>query len=263
MMFMSEPQPSDGFEWTQAPWGPVLRCQPLLEVRRHFFTAGSVELRQNDREWDAVAALAGVPATRSCGSCGRFTAALSSSRERARPGDRGTPPQADGVVSDDPSAAFGGAGRGLRADPDRPTGARVRVAAVHAGWRSTMQRIGAEAVAAMAREFGSDPADLVAAIGPCLGPCCGEMGEEVVQAFREAGHDDVTVARWFSREDGRRPHFDLWRANADQLEDAGIPAGSIHVAGLCTRTHPEIFHSYRVRGTEAGRMVGVIRARGR
>src|SRR4029453_4858899 len=102
----------------------------------------------------------------------------------------------------------------------------------------------------------------VAAIGPCLRPCCGEMGEEVVQAFREAGHDDAAVARWFSREDGRRPHFDLWRANVDQLEGAGIPAGSIHVPGLCTRTYPETFHSYRVRGTEAGRMVGVIRAPG-
>jgi copper oxidase (laccase) domain-containing protein len=124
-----------------------------------------------------------------------------------------------------------------------------------------MQRIGAQAVAAMVREFQSDPGDLVAAIGPCLGPCCGEMGEEVVHAFREAGHDEDTIARWFAREDGRRPHFDLWRANVDQLVGAGIPAASIHVAGLCTRTYPETFHSYRVRGTQAGRMVGVIRAK--
>jgi YfiH family protein len=181
------------------------------------------------------------------------------SREGTLPGPW-TPPQADGVVSDDPSAAFGV--RVADCAPilmgDRRTGA---VAAVHAGWRSTMQRIGAEAVAAMARELQSDPADLVAAIGPCLGACCGEMGEEVVHAFREAGHDDVTIDRWFAREAGRRPHFDLWRANVDQLMAAGLPAGSIHVAGLCTRTYPETFHSYRVRGTEAGRMVGVIRAR--
>ena len=61
MMFMSEPQPNDGFVWTQAPWGPVLRCEPLLEIADHFFTDGSVELRQNDSEWDAVAALARVP----------------------------------------------------------------------------------------------------------------------------------------------------------------------------------------------------------
>ena len=164
------------------------------------------------------------------------------------------------MVSDDGAAAFGV--RVADCAPiligDRRTGS---VAAVHAGWRSTMQRIGVEAVAVMQQELGSDPGDLVVAIGPCLGPCCGEMGEEVVQAFRETGHDDLTIARWFSRENGTRPYFDLWRANVDQLVGAGIPARSIHVSGLCTRTYPEVFHSYRVRGTQAGRMVGVIRAK--
>jgi polyphenol oxidase len=257
MMFMSEPQPNHGFVWTQAPWGSILRCEPLLEIADHFFTAGSVELRQNDSEWDAVAALAGVPPRQLRllhQVHGRTIAVL-------REGTTAwTPPQADGVVSDDPSAAL--AVRVADCAPillgDRRTGA---VAAVHAGWRSTMLRIGAAAVAAMARAFQSDPRDLVAAIGPCLGPCCGEMGEEVVHAFREAGHDEGTIARWFSRENGRRPHFDLWQANVDQLTGAGIPAGSIHVAGLCTRTYPETFHSYRMRGTEAGRMAGVIRSR--
>jgi YfiH family protein len=259
MMFMSEPQPNDGFVWTQAPWGPVLRCEPLLEIADHFFTAGSVELRQNDSEWDAVAALAGVPRRQLRLLHQVHGRTIAVSREGTPPGTW-TPPQADGIVSDDPSAAFG-----VRVADCAPIliGARRTgaVAAVHAGWRSTMQRIGAEAVAAMVREFQSDPGDLVAAIGPCLGPCCGEMGEEVVHAFREAGHDEDTIARWFAREDGRRPHFDLWRANVDQLVGAGIPAASIHVAGLCTRTYPETFHSYRVRGTQAGRMVGVIRAK--
>jgi YfiH family protein len=244
--------------WTQAPWGPILRCEPLLEVADHFFTAGSVELRQNDSEWAAVSALAGVPRRqlRLLHQVHGRTIAVS------RSGEAGpwTPPQADGVVSDDPSAAFGV--RVADCAPiliaDRRTGA---VAAVHAGWRSTMQRISAEAVDAMRREVGSDPTDLVAAIGPCLGPCCGEMGEEVVDAFRAAGHDPQAIARWFTRENGKRPHFDLWRANREQLESAGVPAGSIHVSGLCTRSYPKVFHSYRVDGTAAGRMVGVIRAR--
>jgi purine-nucleoside/S-methyl-5'-thioadenosine phosphorylase / adenosine deaminase len=258
MMFMSEPQPNDGFVWTQAPWGPILRCEPLLEVADHFFTAGSVELRQNDSEWAAVAALAGVPRRqlRLLHQVHGRTIAVS------RSGETGpwTPPQADAVVSDDRSAAFGV--RVADCAPiliaDRRTGA---VAAVHAGWRSTMQRISAEAVDAMRRGVGSDPRDLVAAIGPCLGPCCGEMGEEVVEAFRAAGHDPQAIARWFTRENGKRPHFDLWRANREQLESAGVPAGSIHVSGLCTRSYPKVFHSYRVDGTAAGRMVGVIRAR--
>jgi YfiH family protein len=257
MIFMSQPQPSDGFVWTQAPCGPVLQCRPLLDVATHFFTAGSVELRQRDSEWDAVAAFAGVARhqLRLLHQVHGRSIAVS------RPGDPANweRPEADGVVSDDPSAAFGV--RVADCAPvliaDRRTAA---VAAVHAGWRSTLQRICIDAVEKMTDEFGSHPRDLVAAIGPCLGPCCGEMGEEVVQAFRDAGHEEAAIARWFSRADGRRPHFDLWRANVDQLESAGVPAGSIHVSGLCTRTYPEVFHSYRAQGPGAGRMVGVIRS---
>ena len=238
----------------------MLRCTPLLEVADHFFTAGSVRLRDSDAEWEAVAALAGVPRSdlRLLHQVHGRTIAV------ARRGAHGrwVPPQADGVVSDDPIAAFGV--RVADCAPvligDRRTGS---VAAVHAGWRSTMQRICTEAVAGMTRALQSDPRDLVAAIGPCLGPCCGEMGEDVVQAFRDAGHGDEEIGRWFARQDGRRPYFDLWRANVDQLEAAGVPSSSIHVAGLCTRTYPTVFHSYRAEGTGAGRMAGVIRARPR
>ena len=174
--------------------------------------------------------------------------------------DQWVPPTADGVISKDSAAAL--VVRVADCTPillaDRRTGA---VAAIHAGWRSTMQRIAAEGVAALQRELGSNPSDLVAAIGPSLGSCCGEMGEEVVAAFREAGHGDNVIARWFTREPGRRPHFDLWKANSDQLQDAGVAAESIHVSGLCTRTHPDVFHSYRAAGDRAGRMAAVIRAR--
>jgi polyphenol oxidase len=85
------------------------------------------------------------------------------------------------------------------------------------------------------------------------------MGEEVVQAFRDAGHSEEDLARWFTREPGRRPHFDLSRANRDQLVSAGVPAAQIHSAGLCTKTHADAFHSYRAHGAGAGRMAGVIR----
>jgi copper oxidase (laccase) domain-containing protein len=62
------------------------------------------------------------------------------------------------------------------------------------------------------------------------------MGEEVVDAFRDAGHDRPTLDRWFVREPNRRPHFDLWQANRDQLEASGLPPDAIHVSRLCTRT---------------------------
>ena len=259
-MFMTEPQPSDGFEWAQAPWGRVLRCRPLLDVADHFFTAAPLVLRQDEREWRQVADLAGVPRDRL-----RFLhqvhgrTVVTARQEDAAPW-RG--PEADGVASDDPSV-----GLVIRvADcvplllADRRTAV---VAAVHAGWRSTMQRIATAAIETMTKEFGVNPSEVVAAIGPSLGRCCGEMGEEVVEAFRAAGHGEEEVARWFSRAPGARPHFDLWAANADQLQAAGVAPASIHVSQLCTRTHSSVFHSYRAAGKDAGRMAGVIRARSR
>ena len=257
MTFMTEPQPNDGFEWTQAPWGRVLRCRPLAAIADHFFTTASLELRQHESEWQAVAALAGVPRERLLFLRQVHGDVIAVSHQRDA--DNWRPPTADGLISGDHSAAL--VVRVADCAPillaDSGTGA---VAALHAGWRSTMRSIAANGVAAMQRELGSRPEQLVAAIGPSLGSCCGEMGEEVVDAFRAAGHTENTIARWFTRESGRRPHFDLWTANRDQLEAAGVPAESIHVSGLCTRTFDTFFHSFRAAGSQAGRMAAVIRA---
>jgi YfiH family protein len=234
----------------------VLRCLALRSVT-HFFTGASLQLRDDPREWDRVAALAGTPPDRLRllnQVHGRTVVSAASGMREAW-----TRPQADAIISDDPSVAL--VVRVADCAPilvaDRRLGV---VAAVHAGWRSTMQRIAGAAVSALSDTYGSRPEDLVAAIGPSLGTCCGEMGEEVVEAFREAGHQEAAVSRWFLRAPGRRPHFDLWRANRDQLADAGVPGSAIHVSGLCTRTYPEVFHSYRAAGQEAGRMAAVIRA---
>jgi YfiH family protein len=254
MMSIPVPQPNDGFEWTQAPWGPVLRCTPLLPFAEHFFTAGTLTLREDPSEWEAVAALAGVRR-----DALRLLHQVHGSAVVVADGSSQAPrPTADGIVTADPGLALvvrvADCAPLLIADSTRGV-----VAAVHAGWRSTMQRIGPAAVSAMVREYGSRPEDLVVAMGPSLGTCCGEMGEEVVEAFRDAGHDQATLERWFIREPGRKPHFDLWRANREQLERAGVPPQAIHVAGLCTRSHRDAFHSYRAQGASAGRMAAVIR----
>ncbi len=167
-------------------------------------------------------------------------------------------PEADIIISNDPDIAI--VVRVADCTPillaDRRLGV---VGAVHAGWRGTSRRAAAIAVAAMQRELGSAPADLIAAIGPCLGVCCGEVGEDVVEAFREAGSDDREIARWFSMGPGGRRHVNLVRANRDQLERAGLEPANIYAADLCTRSHPEVFHSYRAAGPGAGRMAAVIR----
>jgi len=254
MMFMRDPQPSDGFEWTQAPWGPVLRSTALHPYANHFFTAATLRLRDDPDEWRQVAERAGVPE----GNLRLLHQVHGARIVRAAPGD-GDRPQADGIVTADPSIAL--VVRVADCAPvlmaDTRSGA---VAAVHAGWRSTMRRIAPAAVGALREMYGSRSEDLIVALGPSLGVCCGEMGEEVVAAFEEAGHDRLSIERWFSRERGTRPHFDLWRANADQLAAAGVPPANIHVSGLCTRTYSRVFHSYRSSGPAAGRMAAVIRA---
>lgn len=234
----------------------MLRCRPLLPVAEHFFTAGSLRLRDDEVEWGGVAALAGVPRDRLRLLHQVHGNAVASSDPRAD-----ARPTADAIVSDDSSVAL--VVRVADCAPILIADQRLGVvAAVHAGWRSTLQRIGPEAVAALKERFGSRGEDLIAAIGPSLGTCCGEMGQEVIDAFRLAGHDEDVRERWFVREPGRKPHFDLWRANREQLERAGVPRDAIHVAGLCTRSHPDVFHSYRAAGAAAGRMAGVIRPAG-
>ena len=238
----------------QAPWGPALRCTALQPLADHVFTAATLTLREDEQEWDALAAFVGM--TRQDLQLLHQVHGPTIVRvDRAEP----VRPTADGAVTGEPAVAL--VVRVADCAPllmaDRRSGA---VAAVHAGWRSTMQEIGPAAVDEMRRQYGTRPEDLVVAIGPSRGGCCGERGEEVVEAFRAAEHSEVHIDAWFTRQPGRKPHFDLWRANRDQLIEAGVSSDAIHVAGLCTRSYPDVFHSYRARGTEAGRMAAVIRA---
>ncbi len=252
---MIKPQPSGGFAWTQEPWGPALRCVPLETAAPHLFTIANLRLVDDDQEWDAVAERMGVTAVRLIRQVHGVDVSIARScgTDPARP-------EADIIISEDPRVAIGvrvaDCAPVLLADPRRRA-----VAAVHAGWRGTLRNVAAAAVKAMTDSFASDPRDLRAAIGPCLGRCCGEMGPEVLAAFRDAGHGTCDLDRWFTRGNSGRSHFDLWGANRDQLRSAGVPGSRIHVAELCTRTYASLLHSYRAQGPNAGRMVGVIRAR--
>ena len=169
-------------------------------------------------------------------------------------------PEADVIVSNDPDVAIG-----VRVADCAPVLIADRrlgvVAAAHAGWRGTVLGAAPKAVAALQEQFGSDPHDLIAAIGPCLGPCCGEVGPEVVDAFRSAGHSPDDVARWLEPGKGDRFVLDLTGANVDQLVAAGLRRDQVYQAGICTKSHSDVLHSYRADGPNAGRMAGVIRAR--
>jgi polyphenol oxidase len=122
------------------------------------------------------------------------------------------------------------------------------VGAVHAGWRGTAAGIVTEAVAAMGREFGSRPADLVAHIGPSAGVCCYVVGQDVAGRFTP----EVIV----HRSDG--PYVDLKSANLRQLLAAGLLPERVDVSPLCTITESTLLHSFRRDKERSGRMMGAI-----
>jgi YfiH family protein len=255
-MFMTEPQPNRAFEWTQVPWGRVLQCVPLAAAAPHFFTANELVLRDSAAEWSAVAGAIGVGTDDLLlvRQVHADTVAVASP-DRRRPWDR---PEADAIISNDREAAI--AVRVADCVPillSDETGRHV--AAVHAGWRGTAKRAAIAAVAALQARYGVRPERLIAAVGPSIGPCCYEVGDSTLQAFREAGHHSSMLERWFEPRGGGKWHLDLWQATRDALEGAGLNPDTIHIAELCTRTHADRFHSYRVHGERAGRMAAVIR----
>ena len=186
---------------------------------------------------------------------------------------------ADIIVSNDPAVAT--AIQTADCVPillaDRRTGA---VAAAHAGWRGLAAGVPRVAVDALAREFGSRPADLVAAAGPSIGACCYEVGADVRQRFdgsgmarRRRSTDGFSsgrsrrrvILRWRDCARSRDPdhwYFDSGRAaRATSSNLPGVPRDQIFVAELCTASHPGVLCSYRRDGTGAGRMAAAIRAR--
>lgn len=129
-------------------------------------------------------------------------------------------------------------------------------AAVHAGWRGVVAGVVGNAIRELTGA-GVDPARLVVALGPAIGPCCYEVGEEVARAVEDAsGIREVTTG-------AGRPRLDLRLAVRRQLEDRGVPPETITTAPWCTRCRDDLFFSYRRDGEEAGRMLAVVGPRGR
>jgi polyphenol oxidase len=125
------------------------------------------------------------------------------------------------------------------------------VAAVHAGWRGVAQKILSEAVTALQ----CDGSDLVAAVGPSIGPCCFEVGEEVAEELSQVTGPEVIVRS----PTHSKPHVNLWKAVEIQLKSLGIR--DIDLLQRCTRCEAQHFFSFRRDGQKSGRMVGVIVAR--
>jgi YfiH family protein len=130
---------------------------------------------------------------------------------------------------------------------------RQAVGVVHAGWRGTLKQAVAAAVGAMGERYGSNPADLVAGIGPSIGPCHYAVGPEVVAETRQVFGADS---------EGLLPavngghHLDLWAANETTLRRSGVE--QVEVARMCTYCHSHDFYSHRAQGSRTGRFGALI-----
>ena len=130
---------------------------------------------------------------------------------------------------------------------------RRAIALTHSGWRGTVQRIGKVTVETMAREFGSRPEDLVAAIGPSICQDCYEVGEEVAEAFyREFGSG--AGPELLRGKQGGKYQLNLWEANRRILTEAGVRPEKIQMPCLCTCCNPEFLFSHRASRGKRGNL---------
>lgn len=136
----------------------------------------------------------------------------------------------------------------LLADPDSGS-----VAAVHAGWRGTVQRIVEQAAGELER-LGARRSRLLAAIGPHIARAAFEVGEDVAAELQRASSATAAI----EAQPGARPHADLRRIISAQLQEAGLDARAIDQVEGCTVEEPERFFSYRRDGAKSGRMLSAI-----
>jgi len=170
--------------------------------------------------------------------------------------DRPPVARADGLVTSTPGTALGI----LTADCAAVyfvDCTRRAVGLVHAGWRGAAASIAARAVAVMGAEFGTDPHELVAAVGPSIGACCYQVGADVYEAVTTP---NPALSATFEPSGDDRWQFDLKRANQMIVEQTGVPTNSIHMSDICTACDRRLF-SYRRDGPITGRSLQFIAIR--
>ena len=166
-------------------------------------------------------------------------------------------PECDGLISDRSGVALG-----IRAADCVPIFfvdlARRIIGAAHAGWRGTALGIAAAMVETLAGRFSSRREDLLALIGPAIGPCCYQVDAPVFEAFSAMPGADLFLrpcpekGRWM---------LDLTLANRLQIREAGVPSENIFSAGLCTACRQDLFFSHRAGGGRSGRQINLIMLR--
>lgn len=174
-------------------------------------------------------------------------------RGNAAPRDARPRGRADGLITATPGVAVMTLHADclpiILADPSLPA-----VGVVHAGWRGTVVNVVESTIEAMRTELGADPARMVALLGPAIRACCYEVGDEVVDAWRQIGADQADEALSMGP---RRWHLDLVTANVILLKRAGISTDRIDDQALCTQCNGDRWFSHRAQGPETGRFAAI------
>ncbi len=117
------------------------------------------------------------------------------------------------------------------------------IGVAHAGWKGTIAKIASEVIKTMNSEYGSKPSDLIVGIGPSIGPCCYEVGGEVVQQVLSTFGS--TQGMILEDEETGKTIFNLWETNRRVLVEAGVKFENIELSGLCTKCNKDFFFSAR------------------
>ena len=127
----------------------------------------------------------------------------------------------------------------------------------HSGWRGTVNRMGRVTLEKMHEVYGTDPGDVVAAIGPSICQDCYEVSEDVIlefqKNFRKEDWDDL----YYRKENGKY-QLNLWRANEIIFQEAGVKKEHIAVTNVCTHCNPEILFSHRTTGDKRGNLSALL-----
>lgn len=123
----------------------------------------------------------------------------------------------------------------------------------HSGWRGTVRRMGKVTVKKMQDVYGSNPEDIIAAIGPSICQDCYEVSEDVADEFRKEFKKEMLPELFYRKGNGKY-QLDLWRANEEVLLEAGILKEHIAVTNVCTHCNPEILFSHRAAGDKRGNL---------
>ena len=134
---------------------------------------------------------------------------------------------------------------------------RKAIGLTHSGWRGTVGKIGKITVEKMQKEFGSDPKDIVAAVGPSICQDCYEVSEDVIERIRQ-NFEPSLWEKFFYRKPNGHYQLDLWKMNEEIFLEAGLLPEHIAVTNACTHCNPKVFYSHRAMGEQRGNLCAFL-----